>query len=201
MLLDAETLARIERGEVTLVFRRWRRPTVKTGGTLMTAAGQLDIASVRAVEPAEITEGDARQAGHASTDILLAELERWGAGGQLYRIELGGLRADPRIALREQPPDEEGIAALSRRLARLDAASPEGAWTESTLLAIRDHPGLRAGDLCRLVGQERDRFKPNVRKLKGLGLTVSLEVGYRLSPRGEAYLLATEGRVKEPPAP
>lgn len=53
---------------------------------------------------------------------------------------------------------------------------------------IRDHPAVRAADLCRLVGQERDRFKPDVRKLKNLGLTISLEIGYRLSPRGETYL-------------
>ena len=31
-------------------------------------------------------------------------------------------------------------------------------------------------------------FKLDVRKLKRLGLTVSLEVGYELSPRGRAYL-------------
>jgi hypothetical protein len=31
----------------------------------------------------------------------------------------------------------------------------------------------------------KQRFKTNVRKLKELGLTESLEVGYRLSPRGK----------------
>lgn len=31
-------------------------------------------------------------------------------------------------------------------------------------------------------------IKRDVRKLKALGLTESLEVGYRLSPRGRAYL-------------
>ena len=31
-------------------------------------------------------------------------------------------------------------------------------------------------------------FKLDVRKLKNLGLTYSLEVGYRLTPRGAAYL-------------
>jgi hypothetical protein len=31
-------------------------------------------------------------------------------------------------------------------------------------------------------------FKVHVRKLKNLGLTLSLPVGYRLSPRGEEYL-------------
>jgi hypothetical protein len=35
---------------------------------------------------------------------------------------------------------------------------------------------------------ELQPFKLNVRKLKALGLTESLEVGYRLSPRGAAFL-------------
>ena len=35
---------------------------------------------------------------------------------------------------------------------------------------------------------ETKRYKTDVRKLKELGLTESLEVGYRLSPRGRAYL-------------
>ena len=31
-------------------------------------------------------------------------------------------------------------------------------------------------------------FKRDVRKLKELGLTESLEIGYRLSPRGVAFM-------------
>jgi hypothetical protein len=46
---------------------------------------------------------------------------------------------------------------------------------------------VRAGDLAVELGREREPFKIDVRKLKNLGLTTSLEVGYRLSPRGEAY--------------
>jgi hypothetical protein len=72
-------------------------------------------------------------------------------------------------------------------MARLDARAPEP-WTRSTLTLVRSHPGLRAADLCKLAGQEKDAFKMNVRKLKTLGLTESLEVGYRLSPRGAAIL-------------
>ena len=53
---------------------------------------------------------------------------------------------------------------------------------------IDSHPAVRAGDLCGMAGQERLPFKLNVRKLKALGLTESLEVGYRLSPRGVALL-------------
>ena len=187
MLLDRDTLDRIARGEVTLAFRRWRRPTVRSGGTLLTGAGQLQIGNVAIVEVGDISPDDAARAGYDSKDELVRELNRR-PEGEIYRIELGAILADPRIALREAPPDAAEIAGLRKRLDRLDAASPDGSWTVKTLAAIRDHPGLRAGDLCHLVGQERIRFKPNVRKLKALGLTISLEVGYRLSSRGEVLL-------------
>jgi hypothetical protein len=90
------------------------------------------------------------------------------------------------------PVSADDIADLRKRLRRLDAASSIGPWTHSTLVAIRRNPGLRAGDLCRVVGHERLPLKANVRKLKRPGLTISLETGYRLSPRGEAYLTAVE---------
>ena len=53
---------------------------------------------------------------------------------------------------------------------------------------IESHPGRRAPDLAAHFGREVQPFKTDVRKLKNLGLTLSLTVGYRLSPRGEAYL-------------
>ena len=80
--------------------------------------------------------------------------------------------------------DEE----IDRRLDRLDAASPTGAWTRATLGLIARKPAVRAGDLAAELGRERLPFKADVRKLKRLGLTESLDVGYRLSPRGRAYL-------------
>ena len=191
MLLDRTTLDRIARRDVSLAFRRWRRPTVKSGGTLMTALGQLQIRSVTAIEIGSITEIDAQRAGYSSREALVVALSHH-AEGTLYRIELGEMLPDPRVALRQEPLDSRQSDEIRSRLDRLDAASPDGPWTLKTLRVIRDHPALRAGDLCRLVGQERDRFKPNVRKLKTLGLTISLEVGYRLSPRGEAYLRERE---------
>jgi hypothetical protein len=187
MLIRRETLEQIARGEVTLAFRRWQRPTVRPGGTLLTRAGQLEIRSVTVVAADSISSEDARLAGYVSQEALLAALERR-TRGDIYRVEFGALLPDPRIALRESPLDAAALEYLRRRLARLDGASPTCAWTLDTLRAIRDQPGVRAGDLCHHVGQERARFKPNVRKLKNLGLTISLGVGYRLSPRGEAYL-------------
>ena len=72
-------------------------------------------------------------------------------------------------------------------LARLDTRSPHGPWTRATLDAIASRPATRAADLAAALGRETAPFKLDVRKLKNLGLTISLEVGYRLSPRGEAY--------------
>ena len=189
MLIPRDTLDRIASGEITMAFRRWQRATVKSGGTLLTKAGQLEIKSVDIVTDRVISNAEALAAGFDSRDELLAELNRRGEG-EIYRIAFGALNADPRIALREAPPDERQIATLKAKLARLDAASPVGAWTRKTLEVIRDHPAVRAGDICKLVGQDRGTFKPNVRKLKALGLTISLEVGYRLSLRGEELLRA-----------
>jgi hypothetical protein len=185
MLFRQHFLSGIGNGTITLAFRRWRRPTVRSGGTLLTAVGQLHIESVREIDAARISNADARRAGFDSLDALLAELNR-SKTGTLYRIEFGRLEADPRIALRQKKAtNADERATLRERLRRLDAG---GAWTLRTLQLIRRHPGVRAGDLCALIGQEKMHFKGNVRKLKSMGLTESLEIGYRLSPRGSALL-------------
>lgn len=188
MLFRREFLAGIAAGDITLAFRRWRRPTVRAGGTLLTAVGQLAIGAVEPVDEGRITAAEARRAGYADREALLKEL-RQRAEGVVYRIELGPLRADPRIALREAGViGADELANLRQQLERLDARAAEGPWTHRTLEVLAKHPGVRAGDLCDLVGQEKQRFKLNVRKLKGLGLTESLGTGYRLSPRGKALL-------------
>jgi hypothetical protein len=75
----------------------------------------------------------------------------------------------------------------------MDARSESGPWTHRTLALIQKHPGVRAGDLAVEMNQERLDFKHNVRKLKALGLTESLAVGYRLSPRGIAIMKTLAG--------
>jgi hypothetical protein len=55
-------------------------------------------------------------------------------------------------------------------------------------------PATLAADLAAELGRETQPFKADVRRLKELGLTESLEVGYRLSPRGDAVLCALRGR-------
>ncbi|PMR72536.1 hypothetical protein C1H69_21350 [Billgrantia endophytica] len=188
MLFRKEFLEGIRIGVVTLAFRRWRRPSVREGGTLLTPVGQLSIKSVEPVALNTISEADAHRAGYESRGELLDELRRR-CEGEFYRIELGPLRPDPRIALRETQSSTDGeLQELRSQLSRLDARTLEGEWTFRTLEVLSSHPGVRAGDLCGLVGQGKERFKLNVRKLKNLGLTESLGTGYRLSPRGEVLL-------------
>ena len=188
MLFKRAFLDGIASGEITVAFRRWTRPTVRAGGTLKTAVGLLAIDSVERVSAEAITETEARRAGYSSLGALMAELDSRNEG-EIYRIELRLAGPDPRIALRERADlSGEELAALRKRLARLDGASPVGPWTLAVLRLIERNPGVRAGDLAPQVGQERAPFKVNVRKLKALGLTESLETGYRLSPRGRALL-------------
>ena len=80
---------------------------------------------------------------------------------------------------------------LRRRLERLDRNGPTGStgpWTRVVLELISRRPGVVSTELATELGRERAPFKVDVRKLKRLGLTESLEVGYRLSPRGKALL-------------
>jgi hypothetical protein len=193
MLFKQAALPRIQAGEITVAFRRWRRPTVVAGGTLKTAVGVLAIESLDRLDPGEITEADAARAGYPGMDALLTELARR-ADGDLYRIEFRFKGPDPRIALREAAglPDGEW-ETVKGRLDRLERAGASGPWTQATLEAIEAGEGVRAGDLAPQVGLEKEAFKLNVRKLKNLGLTESLGTGYRVSPRGRSVLARLRG--------
>ena len=187
MLFKSRFYDGLASGRITVAFRRWRRPTVRERGTLLTPAGVLGIDAVEVVREADITQPDARRAGFASRTELVDEL---GSGeGTLYRIAFHRIGEDPRIALRREARlGDAQIADLSARLARLDAASARGPWTREVLKLIAARPAVRAGDLAATLGRDTKTFKLDVRKLKALGLTESLEVGYRLSPRGRAVL-------------
>ena len=188
MLLRMAALQRIARGEVSLVFRRWRRPTVRAGGTLRTAVGMLRIREVAVVHESDVSDGDATAAGYASRAALLADLPA-PEGRRLYRVRLEFGGADPRIALREQDElSDAEVEDLLRRLRRLDARSAEGPWTLRVLAVIDEQPGVVSSTVAERLGCERGWLKPQVRKLKNLGLTVSLRVGYELSPRGRVVL-------------
>jgi len=189
MLFKAAVLERIGRGEVTLAFRRWTKPTVKAGGTLRTAAGVLAIDSVEPVELAALSEADIRAAGYASREALEGDLR---PAGDLYRIAFHVAGEDPRENLRENDTlDADDMAALKARLERLDRDQP---WTGSVLSMIAEKDGRTAAEMAERLGVEKLALKRKIRQLKELGLTESLVVGYRLSPRGHAFV---KGVVKD----
>jgi hypothetical protein len=188
MLFTQSALAGLEAGTITLAFRRWKRARVRAGSRLRTRIGVVGVEAIEAVDPNQITEHDARRAGFGSREAALRELDRRG-DGTTYRIELRVVGPDPRVELRDNDRlNAEELAGVVERLQRLDRASRHGAWTTQVLRMIGERPATRAGDLAATMGRERLAFKRDVRKLKELGLTESLEVGYRLSPRGRAVL-------------
>jgi hypothetical protein len=181
----------IARGEVTVTFRRWKRRQAIAGNRYRTAGGIIEADAVDVVSVDDITEADARAGLYSSVEALVADL-RGTPDLDLYRIRFHTVdEPDPRAVLAASSElSADDLAHLDARLARLDKASSHGSWTMATLRLIERRPAVRAGDLAEEAGRERLPFKTDVRKLKNLGLTISLGTGYRLSPRGEAYLRA-----------
>jgi hypothetical protein len=185
---------------VTLAFRRWPKPLAKVGGTQRTPAGVIAFDAVEPVTLKQITDADAKKAGAESRERLVEWISTpgrpaWGKKtrtkptGRLYRITFHLAGADPRVALRSKKSvSADDRAAIDAKLARLDRASARGPWTRTYLQLIAKRPATRAPDLAASLGLQTLPFKLNVRKLKELGLTISLPIGYRLSPRGRAYL-------------
>jgi hypothetical protein len=165
---------------------------------MRTAVGVLEVTSVE--RAGRITAEDARRAGAPSLAALREALAAR-PDDPVWRIGLAWAGPDPRVALREAVPDATELAAILARLDRLDKASAYGAWTRETLDLIDLNPTVRAPDLAARVGRETVDFKKDVRKLKELGLTESLDIGYRLSPRGRAVVDAGLETPRERPEP
>jgi hypothetical protein len=189
VLLNRPTAEGIAAGTITLVLRRWDVPRVKSGGTQRTVAGTVRIDSVTE-RPGDhrVTAAQARAAGYPDAAAAQAELDRRTAA-HTYLIEVSYLAPDerPELAAADVLADDD-IAGIGAQLDRWDAATEP--WTREYLRLIGDNEAVRAPDLAARVGVDVPRFKRRIRQLKGLGLTISLGTGYRLSPRGAAFLRA-----------
>lgn len=187
MLITNKDLEGIESGKIKLAFRKWKKPTVKAGGRLRTPIGVLAIHAVDQIAEPEITDRDAKLAGYESKTQLLQELKQ--RDGQLYRIKLSLAGPDERIALRSKHEiTDDEWTTLRRKLERLDAHGVRGPWVVQFLSVVSVNPGILAAVLASSLGFQLKWFKDHMRKLKELGLTESLEIGYRISPRGETVL-------------
>jgi len=191
LLFPSRFLDGIANGSITLAFRRWKSARAKVGSRHNSPVGLIEIDSVDVIELGDITAEDGLSAGYESLDELLGWLGS--RDGLIHRVAFHFAGADPRVALRNRNDlDEDEVTEIQARLARFDLGEG-GPWTVAVLQVIRDRPGVRAPDLAASFGRETQSFKRDVRKLKELGLTESLEVGYRLSPRGRAFLEMRRG--------
>jgi hypothetical protein len=178
-------------GRITVAYRRWAEARVVPGRIYRTNAGRIEIESVSQVNPDLIVDDDADVAaadrGNAR-DVRrrLRDNEEWPTFLIRFHLVEG---PDPREELASNADlSAAEVEELTGKLAKLDELNRHGAWTTGTLRLIAARPATRAGDLAAELGRDLAGFKSDVRKLKNLGLTRSLEVGYELSPRGEAYL-------------
>jgi hypothetical protein len=181
----------VAEGRITTAYRRWAEARVVEERIYRTNAGRIEIESVRQVNPDLIADNDA--------DVIAADRQN----AKDVRRRLRGNEDWPTFLIKfhlvegPDPRDElaaaadlsaDDLADLKAKLAKLDDLSRHGAWTTDTLRLIQSKPATRAADLAAELSRDTPGFKLDVRKLKNLGLTHSLETGYELSPRGTAYL-------------
>lgn len=95
MLIKLEVLEAIKRGEITLQFRRWTRPSVKAGGTLKTKLGLLRIGKITEMSPDDVTAADARKAGFRDVAEFRAWLDTMKQGPLFQRMEVSYLGDAP----------------------------------------------------------------------------------------------------------
>lgn len=88
MLLKLALLEDIKAGKVDVIFRRWNRPTVKSGGTLKTKLGVLLIRSVTDMSAEDVTDADAQRAGFKDVAGFREWLDTMKEGSIFQRIEV-----------------------------------------------------------------------------------------------------------------
>jgi hypothetical protein len=186
MIFRVHQLNGIKAGKISLAFRRWEKPNVKAGGSMKTALGVIGFTAVEPVREDSITRSDAVKAGYESLEAMMKDVNK-GSRGSVYKVKVKYLSEDPRLELRERTElSEDEFQKLKTRLDRLDRT--RGPWVLKVLKLIKRNPERRAGDLAEIMQMDRLDFKVNVRKLKNLGLTVSHEIGYSISPLGDRVM-------------
>jgi hypothetical protein len=187
VLLNRDTAEGIANGSITLVLRRWDAPRAKAGGAQRTMAGTIRVDEVTELPGRHrVSVAQARAAGYPDAMTAQRDLDRR-PGRHTYAIAVSYLGPDERPDLAaDDRLSADDVDAIAARLGRWDAATEP--WTRRYLELIAANEAVRAPDLAERVGMDVPRFKRRIRQLKGLGLTISLDVGYRLSPRGRAFL-------------
>lgn len=188
MLFKINHLKGIYSGKITLAFRKWKKPAVVKGGLQQTAIGQVKIIDITPIEESSLKNADALAAGYKSVDELRSDLNAI-KEGTIYKIKVRYHGEDPRIKLRSQTNlTNDQFLTLKEKLSKLDRFSAHGDWTITVLKAIQKNPQKVSTFIAEKTGFEKAWLKLNIRKLKNIGLTISHDVGYELSPLGKVFL-------------
>jgi hypothetical protein len=192
VLLNRDTAEGIANGSITLVLRRWDAARARPGGTQRTPAGTIRVDAVTERGGRyRVSAEEARAAGYPDAKSAQKDLDRRPAR-HTYLIAVSYLAPDERPGLAaDDALTDSDVETITARLRRWDVAAQGSPWTRQYLELIAANEAVRAPDLAERLGLETALFKRRVRQLKGLGLTISLDVGYRISPRGRAYLDAS----------
>ena len=159
---------------------------------MKTAIGVIRFIDVEPVKEDAIKKADATKAGYESVDLLLEHLNKV-TSGTIYKVKVKYESEDPRLELREKTElTDDEFQKLKIKLDRLDKT--RGPWVLKVLKLIKRYPEQRAGELAEIMQMDKFDFKVRVRKLKNLGLTISHEIGYSISPLGGIVMERLQSR-------
>lgn len=89
MLFRKKVLDGIKNGEITLAFRRWKKPAVLAHSFHKTSVGMLHFHEITSVNESEITDEDAQLAGFRSQKHLLESLPDIESGKRISSFPAG----------------------------------------------------------------------------------------------------------------
>ena len=189
MLFKTKFHEGIRNGSITLTFRAWKSARVKVGKQYRFGPEEgVEVGVVDEVVVSAIDDEEARRSGFASAAELRTFLMKYSPEeltpkSTLFRVSFHYVKISDEVS-----QVDISLAEIQGKLEKMDRLSKHGPWTKQTLEIIAQNPRTAASKLAPLLGRETRPFKAEVRKLKKLGLTVSFEVGYELTPLGEAFL-------------
>jgi len=165
----------IRSGAITETVRAWKRAQAVVGNDYkFGAAGRIRVDSLEVVKVSELSLDDATRSGFDSVEELVGMLRSQTERSLTRRSNVYRLRFHYRGERADSTPELSGDE-IRARLTRM------GAWSFELLREVSRHPGVSSAVLAHNLGRDRPKLKADMRKLKRLGLTRSLEVGYELT--------------------
>ncbi len=193
MLFKTKFHEGIRKSSITLTFRAWKSARAKVGKQYRFGSeGGVEVDAVEEVEISAITDEDAHCSGFTSASELHTLLKKYSPEeftpkSTVFRVSFHYVKIS-----NEPIRVDLSLEEIATKLAKMDHLSKHGYGTKQILEIIAQSPRTAASKLAPMLGLETQAFKADVRRLKKLGLTVSFEVGYELTPLGKALMAGAD---------